>query len=92
MDGVYGPGNSYPTGVAVSGGVMSSTAYTPSNYDDITNFTVMLLIHALYADNRGQGLGADCWGASPIVAPKARKGRGRREAMARGESGCRGDS
>ena len=35
MDGVYGPGNSYPTGARCGG----RKPYTKANYDDITNFT-----------------------------------------------------
>ena len=50
MDGVYGPGNSYPNGAYQNGGSILATnyptanAYTPSNYDDITNFTVRATI------------------------------------------------
>jgi hypothetical protein len=35
LDGKFGAGNSYPTGAAVG----DATAYTPENYDDITNFS-----------------------------------------------------
>ena len=48
MDGAYGAGNSYPTGVVQSavggGGLITLSNYTPANYDDITNFTTRTTI------------------------------------------------